>query len=176
MFWPLLILARAAALVAAPMQCEIVSEKVEEGRLLVGICGDSAVTLGSFSTYETMVNKETGGAIAVIERNGDKRLLLIRPGEGGGAVLEDLTGDVARKAGHVANASIKDLTIDISRFADAGIIAVTASRMPVKHFTGMTGELSVKKMIASEAKRQYAPKENLNVLDVLPDIKQVEAR
>lgn len=176
MFGPLLVLAQAAAVVAAPVQCEIVSEKAEEDTLLFGVCGKRAVMLGSFATYETTVNKETGVAIALIERDGQKRLLMVSPTSAGGAALEDLTGDVANKAGRISDAGIAGLTIDTSRFAEAGVIAVTASDKAGKPLAGIGGELSVTKMIADEAARQALPKEKPNVVEVVPETKQPEAR
>lgn len=176
MFGLLLVLAQAAAAVVAPLQCEIMSEKAEEGALLFGVCGKSAVMFGPVSSYEAALNKETGAAVALIERDGEQRLLMVSPNGEASALLEDLTGDVARKAGRIADGGMAGLTVDMSGVAEAGVITVSALDKAGKRLAGIGGDLSVMKMIADEAIRQSLPKEKPNVVDVVSDTKPSEAR
>ncbi|MCI4591483.1 hypothetical protein MOK15_15480 [Sphingobium sp. BYY-5] len=172
----LLMAAQAVATAPAPIPCKIISEKQAEESLLFGVCGKRAVRLGVATRYETMAHVGTGVAVAMIEKDGEQRVLVVRPGADGRAFLEDVTGDLAKKGGRSAQAGLAGLAIDLSRFADEGLIAVAATDKGGEARASASARLSIVAMIADEALRQALPPEESRVVDVVAEDKGSEAQ
>ncbi|KQN04353.1 hypothetical protein ASE85_04670 [Sphingobium sp. Leaf26] len=121
--------------------------------------------LGVASTYEAHPNPKTGVVVAIVQRADDTQVLLVRPNADGNAVLDIITPDLARQAGRAPGAGLTDLTIDMSSFAETGVIAVqetgTAKRGAVT-----PKEFSLNQLLADVALEQTLPKEAPRVVAV----------
>ncbi|MCI4588594.1 hypothetical protein MOK15_00530 [Sphingobium sp. BYY-5] len=180
MFGLFLIAAQAATGVAAPVQCQIIAEKEEAATLLIGVCGEQAVMLGSATTYESAAHAGTGAVVAVVHRLEGTQVLMVRPGQEGSAFLENVTGDLARQAGRSADAGLGDLTVDLSRFAGNGIIGLTGATVASRNIAAQTapalGGLSIETWVADEAARRALPKEEPRVVEVIAEGRGPEAQ
>ncbi|MCI4590400.1 hypothetical protein MOK15_09870 [Sphingobium sp. BYY-5] len=180
MFGLFLIAAQAATGVAAPVQCQIVAEKEEAATLLIGVCGEQAVMLGSAASYESAEHAGTGAVVAVVRRVEGTQVLMVRPGQDGGAFLENVTGDLARQAGRSVDAGLGDLSVDLSRFAEKGVVGLAAAHVASRSLAAQTapalGELSIEKWVADEAARRALPEEKPRVVEVVAEGRGPEAQ
>ena len=168
---------QAAAVVAAPVSCDIQADKSQSPPLLVGICGSSAVLLGSAETYDIAVNEKTGTAVALVTRPDGVKVLLVRPDSDGKAFLEIVTDDMARLAGRSPRAGLSGLTIDLSRFAEGATIAITQDGVAAKGSVSQKpGEFSAETLLADEARRRAMPKEAPRVVEVVAEGRGPEAK
>jgi hypothetical protein len=155
----LLLVAEAALPTPAPVQCEIVMTDREEGQLLFGMCGKAGVLIGSATKYETAINASTGVATAIIHRGDDVRVVMVCPGEGDSAYLEDVTPDLARLGGRIPSAGLHDMDVDLSRFATDATVGVAMAGKDGAAPSKLEGEVSARTILANEAARQALPHE-----------------
>jgi hypothetical protein len=162
--------AQAATGVSAPVQCEIITDKAESETLLIGVCGGKGVILGSATSFESALNAETGAAVAVIKRDEETRVLMVHADSDGNAMLENITGDLAMKNGRSVQAGLGDLAVDLSRFAEEGLVVAASSGTAARGLAlTEAGGVSASAFILTEAERLALPKGEPTVMEVVPE-------
>lgn len=157
--------ATTAVVSTAPAQCEIRSEKRDGTLLLAGLCGTASVSLGRASSYESVIHSKSGAVAVVIERNSETHVLVLRSDAEGAPVLEEVTGDIARKAGLLPQVGLAGFSLDLSRFPENGIINASRDDLTGRASTGPIA-ISLEAIIAGEAARQSLPPPQLKVVEV----------
>lgn len=153
MLGPLLLVALAVSEPQASGPCTILTEQEEGQLLLIGSCSKSAVVIGAASSYEAAAHQRTGAVAVLVQRGASIQVVLVRPGPDGSALLENITGSLARKIGRSPDIGLVGLTIDLSRFTKDGVIRVTAGDAKGSATSPAEGIFSVDAIVAHEAAR-----------------------
>ena len=110
----------------APVSCQVVDAAPTAGRAsLYAVCAGHGAPIGPADQYS--VSTSTGGSVTVVlKMSGRTHIWLASPAAGGGVLLEEMTRDLARAAGRAGDLGLGDATVDASRFAVDGTVAVTS--------------------------------------------------
>lgn len=119
-------------------------------QVLVANCNGQGILLGAADQYDVRTNKALGAVVVDIRYHGARRMLLISPRADGQPLLEDISGEIAMKAGKGPTSSIEDVGVDTASFASDGSVAVKASA------GGASGSIDLGRQIATERIREAA--------------------
>lgn len=93
---------------------------------LIGVCNGRGAPIGPADSYSTVTNIATGSTVIVRRRLGRTQVLLISPTQGGVAV-DDVTRDLAKRAGRFGDLGLGTNAVDTSRFAIDGSIGIAGT-------------------------------------------------
>ena len=80
--------------------------------------------LGPANSFRSVMNAELGATVVELERDGERRVLLLRARADGQPVVEDLRATLADAAGRGPLGGIEGLSVDLGAFAEQGTIGV----------------------------------------------------
>ncbi|MBG6119002.1 MULTISPECIES: hypothetical protein [unclassified Sphingobium] len=171
-----LMAAQAASVAPVPAQCTIIAQKSDRGQELVGSCEKSAVMLGLATEFESATNAATGSVVAVVKRDSETHVLLVRPTVDGEALFEDITASLAKQVGRSPDARLSGLSIALKDFSEGGVIGVSFTGVESKSESMQSGSLSVTTLIANEARRAALPQEKPRVVNVVAEGRGAERK
>lgn len=102
---------------------------------LIAVCGKRAITLGHVDNFDVQRHGPSGAIVVTIETTGERRVLLVRPDGPKGALLEDLTGDIAKAAGRASDLGLEGLEVDL-----AGLTPLQATTPLLKSVGSIKGK------------------------------------
>ena len=165
--------AAASAIVPAlAVQCDLREETSGKQAVLRGGCGETPVVLGIAEKREIAKNVKTGSTAVVQQSDGLTTIYVIRPSVDGRPIIEDLTAELEAKAGGTGRGGLRGFTVDLSRYADDGLVIVT----PEGAAAGKkSAQASVLAMVEAEAARLARPALMPKVIAVVPEGKSPDA-
>lgn len=112
-----------------PAYCRVSATKsASDGpRQLFAACRGRGITLGPVTEFEAHTNEASAATLVDARLGSERRILLLTIQADGNPLVEDLTGQIARRADRALAASIADLEIDTRDFAGAGVLAIRSS-------------------------------------------------
>ena len=109
--------------------CAVVAGPAGEGsgQRLLARCWGIGLVRGTADRSQSFSNPERWATIVEIERLGERRVLLLRPGPDGRILQEDITANVAVAAGRRPWAGLEAVSVDYGSFSASGRLVVSAS-------------------------------------------------
>jgi len=107
-------------------QCQVYAvDGAREGvKNLLASCGGQGVLLGPVAEFATFDNEELGATLIDLQRNGERRVLLLSLQPDGRSLVEDLTGQIALAAGRGPMSAIDGVELGLEDFSRTGEISV----------------------------------------------------
>ena len=112
-----------------------------EGAILYVGCGQSAVRIGRVESYRSSYNPGTRSLAVAVSERGRTRVLVARQEADGTLQIQDLSRDLAKASGRPFDAGLREVEVDLTRFATDGSIAAPAlgrpgseGRLPASHY------------------------------------------
>jgi hypothetical protein len=110
-------------------------------------CNGRGFLLGSVSAFDVVNNKDLS-AMLVDARLGDQRRILMLSVQGEQPLVENLTGQIALIAGRGPMSDLSGVDLDLSRFANAGVVGVRGQ--PEKGKLAKGGDVDLGQQISRE--------------------------
>ena len=88
-------------------------------------CGERSMDLGRLESFRTGFNPQMGSTLLVLSSRDETRVLLVSPVGDGDLHVDDLTRELTALTGRYIEAGLMGITIDLSRFANDGTVAVS---------------------------------------------------